>query len=147
MFKYELNPSSHYKTMSSGERKIEKVFDAYGIPFEYERPLLVKDKGKQRIWYPDFSLNTYGVLVEYYGITKQPDYLRGIDYRLNVYKANHYDVVDMYPTSFQPGWEDRMLSRIENVLESRVTQLINSRYQLASSKQGIRRNYSRVSYK
>lgn len=109
-----------YAGMSSGEQRIARALDAYGIPYAYEHPTLVMDQGKQRIWYPDFSLQPYGTLVEYFGVTNNSDYERGIRRRLDTYAANHLDVIDMYPSSFSPGWDERLLSRVERVLESRL---------------------------
>lgn len=109
-----------YGGMSSGERRIAGALDAYGVPYEYERPTLVMDRGKQRIWYPDFSLQPYGALIEYFGVVNDPDYERGIRRRLDTYAANHLDMIDMYPSSFSPGWNERLVSRVERVLESRL---------------------------
>ena len=111
---------SSYEQMSSGERKIATVLDSYGIPFEYERPTLVDDHGKSRIWYPDFTLHPYGTLIEYFGVKNSSDYDRGIQKRLDTYRANQMDVIDMYPSSFSQGWEDRLLSRVDHILESRL---------------------------
>ncbi len=35
-----------------------------------EMPLAIVDRGKTKIWYPDFRLPEYGMIIEYFGIYK-----------------------------------------------------------------------------
>ena len=37
---------------SRGEAQVGRLLDRYGIPFFYEHPLLVLDRGHYRVWHP-----------------------------------------------------------------------------------------------
>jgi len=47
------NISPSYK--SWGEEQIARLLDRYGTSYQYEYPVAVVDRGKTRIWYPDFA--------------------------------------------------------------------------------------------
>jgi hypothetical protein len=58
---------------SKGEEAIAEVLKKYNIDFVYEYPLLIKeqkegDGEKLRIWYPDFWLPKYSIIIEYFGM-------------------------------------------------------------------------------
>ena len=44
---------------SRGEAQIGRLLDRFGIPFFYEQPTLICDRGRHRVWRPDFTLPTY----------------------------------------------------------------------------------------
>ncbi len=111
---------------SNGEHKIAALLDGYGLPFVYEKPTLVVDDDKPRIWYPDFSV--YGsVILEYFGVIGNPDYDNGIERKKRVYKENQMDLIPVYPSHFQGEWQDYILGSIRNMLENRVRSF-NSSY-------------------
>jgi len=61
---------------SRGEAQVGRLLDRYGIPFFYEQPTLVLDRGRHRLWRPDFTLPDYnGLVVEYAGMPDVPDYM------------------------------------------------------------------------
>ena len=37
---------------SQGEAQVGRLLDRYGIPFFYEHPLLILDRGRHRVWHP-----------------------------------------------------------------------------------------------
>ena len=83
---------------SRGEAQVGRLLDRYGIPFFYEMPLVVLDRGRHRIWHPDFSLLTYGgLVVEYAGMPEMEDYMRGIRHKEQVYRGNGIEAVFLYP--------------------------------------------------
>jgi hypothetical protein len=47
---------------SRGEAQVGRLLDREQIPFLYEQPTLIYDRGRHRIWRPDFTLPTYGGL-------------------------------------------------------------------------------------
>ncbi len=47
---------------SRGEIQVGCLLDRYNIPFFYEQPTLIYDRGRHRIWRPDFTLPTYSGL-------------------------------------------------------------------------------------
>jgi len=58
--------SAGYK--SRGEKTIGDFLADSQIRFTYERPTLVIDKGQPKLWYPDFTLDEYKVLIDYAGV-------------------------------------------------------------------------------
>jgi len=37
---------------SKGEAQVGRILNRYGIPFIYEQPTLIYDRGRHRIWHP-----------------------------------------------------------------------------------------------
>lgn len=92
-----------------------------GIGFEYEKPVAVVDDGKTKIWYPDFTLVDYGmILVEYFGVDGSEDYRRRSLQKLKVYEANSFDVIRVYPRDFEKDWKGHLLSSMYGILERRI---------------------------
>ena len=58
------------------------------IDFSYERPVAVVDGGKTKIWYPDFYLDTYHILIEYFGMDGNRESAKINAYKRKVYKEN-----------------------------------------------------------
>ena len=107
----ELEPP--YK--SRGEAQVGRLLDRYGIPFFYELPTLVFDRGLYRIWHPDFSLMQHeGLIIEYAGMPDVPDYRDGIRHKRQVYEANQIPAVFLYPQDLSgPDWPERVIERID----------------------------------
>jgi len=84
------------KYKSYGEKVIAEMLAKHDINFEYEHPTLIrqkyKDDDKERlsIWYPDFWLPKYSIIIEYFGMEGNKEYDRGKDRKLGTnryYKA------------------------------------------------------------
>jgi len=106
---------------SEGERRIASFLGQLEIPFQYEKPLAVVDKDKTKIWYPDFTLTDYGmVLVEYFGVNGSEDYRRRTLHKMKVYEANGLDVIPVYPQDFKKDWKGQLMSGIYGILERRI---------------------------
>ena len=105
---------------SWNEHRIAGLLDQYGLPFIYEKPTAVVDTGQVRLWYPDFSLS-YGLLIEYFGFQGSDDYDRRTRHKLAVYEQNQIPVVALYQQDMGRGWDDRLLQKIDGVLEQRLT--------------------------
>ncbi|MDY6838828.1 MAG: hypothetical protein SWH78_12735 [Thermodesulfobacteriota bacterium] len=118
MAAYQNKLWNNYK--SDGERRIGTYLQDRGIDFTYERPVLVVDSGKQRIWYPDFSLNDYHILIEYLGMNGNEKNARLNEYKRIVYRENKYDLIEIYPSDFNRDWK-RIIDRgIYVTLEGRL---------------------------
>ena len=100
---------------SRGETRVGRVLDQYGIPFFYEQPTLIYDRGRYRIWHPDFTLPQHnGLVVEYAGMMDIPDYARGILHKQQAFAANAIPALFVYPEDLaKPGWAYELLGRIE----------------------------------
>ena len=110
---------------SRGERKVGRLLDQYGIPFFYEQPLLVLDRGRHRTWHPDFILPTYGgLVVEYAGMPDRPDYMQGIRHKARAFEANGVAALFLYPWDIRgERWEEQVMARIDYVSHSRPNPL------------------------
>ncbi|MDM8004581.1 MAG: hypothetical protein QUV05_00285 [Phycisphaerae bacterium] len=100
---------------SRGEAQVGRLLDRYGIPFLYEQPLIVMDRGRHRAWHPDFTLPSYnGLLVEYAGMPHVPGCMQGVRHKQQVYKANAISVMFVYPQDLTgPAWPEELYHRIE----------------------------------
>lgn len=101
------------------ERQIGDFLAERQIPFIYEKPTAVVDNGLTKIWYPDFSLQ-YGMIIEYFGITGQQDYINRTKHKLRVYQQNQFDIIPLYPPDIIPGWQNELVDRIGYTLENRL---------------------------
>ncbi len=103
---------------SRGEAQVGRLLDRYGIPFFYEQPLIVLDRGQHRRWHPDFTLPGYGwLIVEYAGMPDVPEYMQGIRHKTRVFEANGIQAVFLYPWDLQNSeWEEHVMARIGEAL-------------------------------
>jgi hypothetical protein len=92
----------------------------HGIGCLYEAPVAVVDRGKIRVWYPDFRLPDYGILIEYEGRCGDPAYMAAAARKVQVYRDNGLAVVSVTPKDLTGDWPNRLLDRIERVLVERV---------------------------
>jgi len=104
---------------SEGEKQIERLLRRCGLVYRYEYPLAVVERGKTRIWYPDFFLPEYGIIIEYAGLTGD-EYEAGLRYKKSVYEEFGIPAIFVYPDSFRGYWPARLLSQIEEVERRRV---------------------------
>lgn len=104
---------------SRGEAQVGRLLDRSGIPFFYEQPTLVYDRGRHRIWRPDFSLQTYnGLVIEYAGMMDVPDYAQGIRHKAQVYRANGIPAVFVYPDDLRErNWSERVVESIHDTAD------------------------------
>ena len=107
---------------SDGERKIASLLDQYKIQYIYEKPTLVQDNGsKLRLWYPDFTLPEFDIIIEYYGLANggNGDYDKGVKRKHDVYSNGHNKAISVYPTTFNENWQQYILGGIQNILQKR----------------------------
>jgi len=99
---------------SRGEAQIGRLLDRYGVPFFYEQPTLIYDRGRHHVWHPDFTLPDYnGLIVEYAGMPDVPDYAAGIQHKVGAYKVNGIPAFFIYPQDLTgPAWPERLYERI-----------------------------------
>jgi hypothetical protein len=100
---------------SRGEAQVGRLLDRYGIPFFYEQPLLVLDRGRYRVWHPDFSLPHHdGLIVEYAGMPDVPAYMAGVRHKERAYDYNGVPALFLYPTDLTgPRWPEKVIERIK----------------------------------
>jgi hypothetical protein len=102
---------------SRGEAQVGRLLDRYGIPFFYEQPTVVLDRGRHRIWRPDFTLPDYnGAVVEYAGMPDVPGYVDGIRHKRRTYQVNEIPALFVYPRDLTgPEWPERLIERVYRV--------------------------------
>lgn len=122
---------------SRGEARVGRVLDQYGIPFYYEQPTLIFDRGRYRVWHPDFTLPSHnGLVVEYAGMMDVPDYARGIAHKKLAFAANAIPALFIYPQDLaRPEWQPSLITQIEQAAsESSLRYRQRSRYGVAQSR-------------
>ena len=113
-------PPEGRRFRSWGEEQIARLLDRNRIAFLYEHPLAVVDGGKTRIWYADFRLCGYGMLIEYCGRPDDPAYAAGMARKEAVYRVNGLTALMLTPEDLRGDWPGRILGRIEGVLTDRL---------------------------
>lgn len=99
---------------SNSEAQVGRLLDRYGVPFYYEQPTLVYDRGKHRVWRPDFTLPSYnGLVIEYSGMMHVPDYVKGVHHKYYTYQANRIPVLFIYRSDITGRyWPQRLMAKI-----------------------------------
>ncbi len=103
------HPSTAYK--SRPERMIAHLFHSHSIPFIYEKPTAVRDSGKTKIWYPDFTLSS-GLIIEYSGMEHDRDYQRRMNHKIRVYRQNQFEVIVLSPKTMTRWWRLNLMDTI-----------------------------------
>lgn len=111
--------TAHYR--SKGEIQIARLLDRQGIPYRYEHPLAVVDNGKTKIWYPDFHLPEYGMIVEYFGLNGDPGYRAQAKHKVQVYRSMGIEGLFLSEDSFRGDWPTRIMGQIEDILAGRLS--------------------------
>lgn len=118
-------PAPAYR--SWGEAQIGRMLTRYHVPFLYEHPVAVVDRGMTRVWYPDYQLCGYGMLIEYCGRAEDPAYAAAMARKETVYRANGLTALMLTPEDLHGDWPNRILGRIEGVLDRRLTSFREAR--------------------
>ena len=110
--------SSGYK--SRAEVQIAGLLGREGIAYRYEHPLAVIDRGKTRIWYPDFYLPEYGMIIEYFGVNGDAEYDRRTEHKMQVYRTIGIDGAFLTEDTLKRQWPTGIVSQIEDTLRQRL---------------------------
>ena len=81
------------------------------IAYRYEHPTAVVDRGKTRIWYPDFYPPGYGLIIEYFGVNGQKSYDNQVRHKMEVYHQNGLDGLFLTEASFRGDWPVGLLAK------------------------------------
>lgn len=119
------NANEQRKYKSKGEEQIARLLGREGITYKYEQPIAVVDRGKTKIWYADFYLPEYGLVVEYFGINGSQDYDERTKHKLEVYRQNGIEGLFLTRNSFKGDWPTRIIGQIEAILENRLDRFYN----------------------
>jgi len=105
---------------SWGEEQIARLLDLNRINYRYEHPVAVIDRGQTRIWYPDFWLPQYGMIIEYFGMVGDAGYDRRAGHKIEVYHQTGIDGLFLTRDSLMGDWPARILGGIEGILQARL---------------------------
>lgn len=114
---------------SNGEREIAEILTKYNIDFEYEHPLLIaetkeNDTEKLRIWYPDFWLPRYSIIIEYWGRSDEA-YKKGKTAKITAYKKLNIDYISVYPETLSKDLKSYLLINIKKLISAKVRHFDN----------------------
>jgi len=115
---------------TKGEIAIAEVLTKYNIEFEYEHPLLIKqqhenDSEKLRIWYPDFWLPKYSIIIEYFGMQGDKAYDKGKKQKLDAYKRLDLDCISVKPSTIKKDLKAYLLITIKRLINDKVRHFEN----------------------
>jgi hypothetical protein len=108
---------------SRGEREIAGYLNQYRIAYQYEYPLAIIDRGQTRIWYPDFKLPEYGMIIEYFGMNGNSAYNDQMAHKMKVYKEAGIDGIYLVESTMRGPWQEMITERIEQVLEGKLRKI------------------------
>lgn len=112
--------TENYK--SEGERNIAEFLVNKKIGFKYERPVLVLDENKPRIFYPDFFIPEFALYLEYFGINGNGDYNKRTIHKEEIYKKNRIDIIPIYPEHLKHNLSSYIGKSIKGTLDKRLIQ-------------------------
>jgi hypothetical protein len=113
---------------SRGEEQIARLLDRHGIAYQYEHPVAVIDHGKTKIWYPDFYLPEYGMIIEYFGMNGDFGYRKRAEHKVEVYRETGIEGVFLTEESFKGDWPARITGLIEGILQERMDRFYRCRH-------------------
>lgn len=111
---------------SEGEKEIAEFLKKRKIKFTYEKPILIQDhaeeKEKLKIWYPDFYLDDFNIVIEYFGMIIKRDYIAAMKKKQAVYHGNKIDFISIYPEDLknQEQFQKMLWDKIRNILQYKL---------------------------
>jgi len=112
---------------SWGEEQIARLLNRNRITYQYEYPVAVVERGKARLYYPDFRLPEYGLIVEYFGVNGDSRYEENKRNKIEAYKKAGIDGLFLTRDSLRGDWPDKIMGQIENILKNRLDQFYGRR--------------------
>lgn len=113
---------SVYDVMSSGEVKVTDYLKSLNVYWVFESPVFVQDdKGRPRIWSPDFYLPEMGVYIEVMG--PHSNY----EYRMKVYEGNRIPIIFIDPYN-DLYWTNKIKDQLWIIHNDRYALLKGNRF-------------------
>ena len=112
---------------SIGETQIARLLDRNRIAYIYEQPVAVVDRGKTRLWYPDFYLPEYDMIIEYFGMNGNQAYDDQTKHKMGVYEDNGLEGLYLTEKSFEGDWPTHIIDQIEDIQKGRLDRFYNKR--------------------
>lgn len=105
--------------------QIARLLERNRIKYKYEHPLAVIDRGKTRIWYPDFYLPEYAMIIEYFGVNGDSGYNERTKHKVDVYKQAGIEGLFLNESSLKGDWPNKIMGQVEDILKSRLDRFYN----------------------
>ena len=126
---FSLERENNDKFKSFRERSIAKILNDCNIHFVYEHPLLIREKKsgdseKLRIWYPDFWLPEYSIVIEYFG-KETADYIKGKKAKLRAYKRMNIDCISVGRSTIRGNLKAYLLMTIRRLINEKLRRFEN----------------------
>jgi len=113
---------SVYKEMTESEKQVADYLKELQLWWHYESPVfLIDEKGRPRVWTPDFYIPKLGMYVEVCGSESLKEQYK---YREGVYKNNNYSVVFLHLYKEKEKWKSFLLKRIVELEKSRHSEVL-----------------------
>lgn len=110
---------------SKPELQIARLLEKNNIAYKYEHPVAVIDRGKTKIWYPDFYLPRYGMIIEYFGVNGDAGYEERTRHKTQVYNENGIEGLFLKDQSLKGDWPTKIIGQIEDILKNRLNRFYN----------------------
>ncbi len=112
------------KYKSRGEFEIAKFLDKFKIEFEYEFPIAIVEGDKTKIWYPDFYLKEYQIVIEYFGMYNHNKvYKNNANFKKKTFQNCGIQFIPVY--ELRDKWEEYILKSMRMHQEMKVKKLYN----------------------
>ena len=105
---------------SRAEMAIAAMLRQYSVSFRHEYPMAVQDRGRLRLWYPDFVLPEQGVVIEYNGLPEKPECRERQEHKRFVFAEMGLPALFLEPSDLRGRYAERILNWMESVQEKRL---------------------------
>ena len=99
----------------------------YSLDFKYEYPLAIIDRGRTRLWYPDYALPQQGVSIEYCGVNGNSEYDARVEHKKLVYSELGIPALFLVEEELKGCWPHKILDWLERVQADRLEQIRTTR--------------------
>ncbi len=131
---------------SKGELEIAKFLTEMEIEFEHEFPIALYDYDKVKIWYPDFYLKEYQVVIEYFGMYNHNEaYRESAEHKKEVFKKCGIQFLPIY--HLNKNWKEYTLKTIFSHLEQKTRMMNKNIKELEEKKQKGINNFIKKIFK
>jgi len=113
------------------EKQIARTLNINRIRYSYEYPVAVVDRGKVRLWYPDFWLPDYGMAIEYLGVTNCEAYTERVQHKKDVYDAAGVSCVYVDAEDMKYNWPEQILNQVRAHLADTLERFDSLRAQIS----------------
>ncbi len=120
-----------YADMNDSEKQVARYLTELDLWWVYESPIFVyDDKNRPRVWTPDFYVPKLGMYIEVCGSERFGE--SGYRFRDDIYRNNGYYVIFVHLYKEERKWKSYLISRMNEIEESRHEQLMKALHSLLS---------------